>query len=238
MLFTCIFVHVCHRNQFGLSGTLAISIMKINFERALVLAPHTDDGEFGCGGTIAKLIENGCEVYYAAFSACQQSVLPHFPPDILITEVKSATQTLGIKSSNLLLFDFEVRTFNYRRQEILDEIIKLKNVIQPDLVFIPSCNDIHQDHFTVANEGIRAFKFSTLFSYEMPWNNFAFETTAFIELSEDNLKTKIKALSMYESQKHRPYANEAFIKSLATVRGVQTGRRYAETFEVKRVIIK
>lgn len=47
-------------------------------KRVLVLAPHTDDGEFGCGGTITKLINEGHEVYYAAFSACQQSVLPHY----------------------------------------------------------------------------------------------------------------------------------------------------------------
>ena len=59
--------------------------MNISFKRALVLAPHTDDGEFGCGGTISKLIASGCEVHYAAFSACQQSVLPQFPADILPT---------------------------------------------------------------------------------------------------------------------------------------------------------
>ena len=75
-------------------------------KRVLILAPHTDDGEFGCGGTIAKLIEEGHEVYYAAFSACQQSVLPQFPSDILITEVKAATKILGIKPENLILFDF------------------------------------------------------------------------------------------------------------------------------------
>ena len=72
-------------------------------QRILVLAPHTDDGEFGCGGTISKFINEGHDVYYAAFSACQQSVLPQFPSDILITEVKEATRVLGIKSSNLIL---------------------------------------------------------------------------------------------------------------------------------------
>lgn len=212
--------------------------MKLNFERALVLAPHTDDGEFGCGGTIAKLIENGCEVYYTAFSACEQSVLPEFPSDILITEVKDATSELGISRSNLILLGYGVRTFNYRRQEILDDILKLKKEISPDIVFIPSTNDIHQDHFTVANEGIRAFKFSTILCYEMPWNNFVFETTAFVELSDGHLQAKLNALSKYESQKHRPYASEEFIKSLAIVRGVQIGVKYAETFEVKRVIYK
>ena len=42
--------------------------MLSNFKNILVLAPHTDDGEFGCGGTIAKLIDQGKNVFYAAFS--------------------------------------------------------------------------------------------------------------------------------------------------------------------------
>ena len=53
--------------------------------KILLLSPHTDDGELGCGGTVAKLIEQGKEVFYVAFSACEQSVLPQFPKDILIT---------------------------------------------------------------------------------------------------------------------------------------------------------
>ena len=106
-----------------------------NTKTVLVLAPHTDDGEFGCGGTIARLINEGAEVHYIAFSACEQSVLPQFPSDILITEVKEAPKVLGIKSENLHLLKYDVRTFNYNRQAILDEIIKFRNEINPDLVF-------------------------------------------------------------------------------------------------------
>jgi LmbE family N-acetylglucosaminyl deacetylase len=211
--------------------------MTPSFKKVLILAPHTDDGEFGCGGTINRLIEEGAEVYYAAFSACHQSVLKEFPSDILITEVKIATQRLGIKPENLLLFDFDVRTFNYRRQEILETLIKLKHEINPDLVLMPSVNDIHQDHYTIAFEGIRAFKFSTILCYEMPWNNFTFDTTTFFTLEERHLKAKTEALSAYNSQKHRPYANEDFIRSLANIRGVQIGKKYAEVFEVVRWIL-
>ena len=41
-------------------------------KRALVLAPHTDDGEFGCGGTMARLVEQGVEVRYVAFSIADE----------------------------------------------------------------------------------------------------------------------------------------------------------------------
>ncbi|MBK6833042.1 MAG: PIG-L family deacetylase [Bacteroidetes bacterium] len=209
-----------------------------NPKKVLVLAPHTDDGEFGCGGTIAKFIEEGIDVYYAAFSACQQSVLKEFPSDILITEVKAATKKLGIKPENLILFDYDVRTFNFRRQDILDDLIKLRTDINPDLVFMPALNDIHQDHQTIANEGLRAFKFCSIFCYEVPWNNFSFNTSTFILLDEKHVQSKVDALNEYKSQAHRTYANEEFIRSLARTRGVQIGSRYAETFDLVRWIIK
>ena len=42
------------------------------FTKVLVLAPHTDDGEIGCGGTIARFIEEGADVYYVAFSSAKK----------------------------------------------------------------------------------------------------------------------------------------------------------------------
>lgn len=208
-----------------------------NFKKVLVLAPHTDDGEFGCGGTISYLIKSGVEVSYAAFSACEQSVSPQFPKDILVTEVKAATKVLGIKPENLHLFNYEVRTFSYNRQFILDDILNLRKKINPDLVFIPSLRDIHQDHSTIANEALRAFKFTTILSYELPWNNIDFSTTCFVKLNEKFIKAKVNALKKYESQAHRSYANEEFIRSLARTRGVQINTRFAEVFEVIRLIL-
>lgn len=201
------------------------------------MAPHTDDGEFGCGASIAKFIDEVHDVYYAAFSACQQSVLPQFPSDILITEVKEATKILGVKPENLILFDYDVRTFGYHRQEILDDLIKLRKDIDPDLIFIPTLTDVNQDHHTIAVEGMRAFKFKSIMSYELPWNNFSFSTSSFIHLDEKYIQTKVNALKAYLSQAHRPYSDEDFIRSVARTRGVQIGTKYAEAFEMVRWII-
>jgi N-acetylglucosamine malate deacetylase 1 len=211
--------------------------MLAHFKKVLILAPHTDDGELGCGGTIAKMIENGTEVYYVAFSACEISVPDGFPKDILIREVKKATLQLGIKPENLRLLQYDVRTFNYHRQAILDDILLLKKEINPDLVFIPALHDIHQDHATIANEAHRAFKFSNILCYELPWNNFNFNTTLFVQLEERHINAKKAAMRAYESQAHRPYANDTFIQSLAVTRGVQSGNTYAEVFEVIRLIM-
>lgn len=207
-----------------------------HFQKILILAPHTDDAEFGCGGTIAKFVEEGKEVHIAAFSACEQSVRPDLPKNVLITEIKKASRIIGIDNSHLTLFNFPVRTFTYSRQEILEKLIQLRHSVQPDLVIMPSLRDIHQDHKTIAEEGLRAFKFTSLWSYELPWNNLNFETTCFVILSENQLNRKINAISEYRSQNHRNYSRPEFIRSLAITRGVQINHQFAEVFEVLRSI--
>ncbi len=206
--------------------------------RILVLAPHTDDGEFGCGASIAKFVLQGKEVYYAAFSLAEESVPPPFPKNILETEVKAATKILGINEKNLLLYRYKVRNFAYHRQEILEDLVKLNKDINPDLVFMPSISDLHQDHTTIAHEGLRAFKRRSILCYELPWNNLNFSTNCFIIFGEKELNLKFKALDCYNSQKGRNYATDEFVKSLAITRGTQIGTKYAEVFEVVRWVVE
>ncbi|KMQ65573.1 LmbE family protein [Chryseobacterium angstadtii] len=213
--------------------------MIMSFKKVLVLAPHTDDGELGAGGFISKLIEEGAEVYYMAFSTAEESVPEGFPKDILKTEVRAATKVLGVKDENVIIFNYQVRKLNYARQEILEELIRFKRIHQDiDLVLLPSINDIHQDHSTIANEGIRAFKTKSIFSYELIWNNLSFNTQSYISLEEKHINKKIDALKEYKSQGFRDYLSADFIRSLAVARGVQFGVKYAETFEVVRLSIK
>ena len=209
----------------------------MDFNNVLVLAPHTDDGELGAGGFISKLIERGAKVTYVAFSTAAESVPDHLPKDILKTEVKAATAQLGILADNLIIFDYQVRKLNYVRQEILEELIRIRNDSPYDLVLMPSLKDIHQDHTTIAQEGVRAFKNTTILGYELIWNNRSFDTTCFVKLSRLHVESKFSALQCYESQSHREYMGRDFIFSLAKTRGVQIGAQYAESFEVVRWVI-
>jgi LmbE family N-acetylglucosaminyl deacetylase len=206
------------------------------FERVLVLAPHTDDGEFGCGGTIARLVEEGRDVIYVALSAAEKSVPPEFPDDVLRREVVDATAVLGIPESNLRIGHFEVRDFPAVRQEILDHLIQLRAEFEPDLVLLPSAHDIHQDHATVHNEGLRAFKHTTMLGYEVPWNNLVFETTAFVRLEERHVARKVEAIQRYESQRGRAYSQPESLRAQLCLRGTQAGCAWAETFQVIRWI--
>ena len=206
-------------------------------ENLLVLAPHTDDGELGSGGTISKMIENNVNVYYAAFSTAEKSVPKGFEKDILKTEVKKATKKLGIKEENLFIYNYEVRKLNYARQEILEDLMSLRKKLDIDLVLIPSLRDIHQDHTTIATEGLRAFKTKTILGYELIWNNLSFDTTCFVKLEKRHVDNKVSALKEYQSQNGRDYMSKEFIFSLSRVRGVQIGSEYAESFEVVRLVI-
>jgi LmbE family N-acetylglucosaminyl deacetylase len=203
-----------------------------------VLSPHTDDGELGAGGTISKLIESGANVYYFAFSTAEKSVPKEFEKTILKTEVINATTKLGIKKENVIIYNYEVRKLNYARQEILEDLIKHRNELKPDLVLMPSLADVHQDHVTIAQEGLRAFKNSTILGYELIWNNLTFNTTSFVNLDEKHIQQKCDALKEYKSQAKRNYMSEDFIFSLAKIRGVQISMKFAESFEVIRWLIK
>lgn len=205
--------------------------------RVLVLAPHTDDGEFGCGGSIARFLEENDRVVYAAFSSCRASVPDGQPVDILEKEMLRSMEFYGIPESDHILFDYPVRRFQQHRQEILDDMLELNRRVQPNIVLMPSIQDVHQDHHTIAEEAMRAFKKTTLLGYEVPWNNFSFHNQAYITLTEQQMQKKIGAIACYETQKIRDYSDPAFILGLARTHGVQISREFAEVFEVVRWLI-
>jgi LmbE family N-acetylglucosaminyl deacetylase len=206
------------------------------WRRVLVLAPHTDDGEFGCGGTMARLVEANAEVRYVAFSIATRSLPEAFPPDALAREVREATVEIGLPETALTVHNFDVRTFPAHRQEILELLVGLWEEWQPEVVFQPSLNDVHQDHQVVAAEGLRAFKRTTVLGYEIPWNNFDFSYQAYVALEERHVERKIAALGRYESQQHRRYINPEYSRNVARTHGVNVNRDFAEVFQVYRIV--
>lgn len=210
--------------------------MRLDFPRVLVLGAHTDD-EFGCSGTIVRLLEQGSEVFLAAFSICEESVPPGYPRDILGKEVMDATSTLGVSADHVLVHNYRVRHFPSFRQEILEDLVKLREKIRPNLVLLPSLEDVHQDHQVIAREGVRAFKFSSVLGYELPMNLITFRHACFVSLTEAHIRRKVEAMSRYRTQQFRAYAEEEFLRGLAKVRGVQAGTEFAEAFEVIRFIL-
>ncbi|MBV8172049.1 MAG: PIG-L family deacetylase [Candidatus Eremiobacteraeota bacterium] len=206
--------------------------------RILVLAPHTDDAELGCGGTIARFIEEGSEVFVTAFSTAGETLPPGAPPDTLRNEFLHAMDKIGVDQQNLSVLSYRVRRFTYQRQEILEDMVTLRKRINPTLVIIPCAADSHQDHETVHGEANRAFANCSIWGYELPWNTTAFRADTFVVLQQSHIDTKWEALRQYASQMQlgRHYFSREFIEGLARVRGVQVKALLAEAFEALRMV--
>src|SRR6188768_4182761 len=185
---------------------------------------------------MARLVEAGSDVRYVAFSIATRSLPDGFAPDTLAREVREATAELGISEGQLVVHDFDVRTFPERRQDILELLVAVWEELRPDAVFQPSHHDVHQDHQTIAQEGLRAFKRTTVLGYEIPWNNFDFSYGAYVSLERRHVERKVAAVARYASQQHRRYANPEYIWNLARVHGINVNRDYAECFQVYRIV--
>lgn len=195
------------------------------------IAPHVDDVELGAGGSIYQLGKTNC-VFYIGLS-----LPPLVNNDTFLSEFHSSAAILGIKPDNVILKLYDPRNLFDVRMEILQFFYDLNKQYKPDLVFLPNSKDIHQSHEVVFAEGRRAFKYSSILGYELPWNSFDFKMDLFIELTKESVDVKVKAINAYETQKSRMFFSNDIVGDLARVRGKQIGKEYAECFEVIRMIV-
>lgn len=207
--------------------------------RILILSAHTDDAEFGAGGSIVKFNEQGHELYSVVFSIAEHSLPPDMPRDTLKREYIEVMDALGQSEENYLINTYRVRRLHEHRQDILEQLVQIKRDYDPDLVVGTSLHDYHQDHNVLANEMVRAFKNSaSIICYELPWNHVEFNTQLFIKLEEGHMDKKIELISKYKSQLRleRKYFEEGMIRGWARMRGSQVDANYAEAYEVIRWI--
>ncbi|MDP7207042.1 MAG: PIG-L family deacetylase, partial [Candidatus Bathyarchaeota archaeon] len=105
------------------------------------------------------------------------------------------------------------------------------------IVFTPTTTDIHQDHGVVTSEAKRAFRNCTLLGYELPWNNIIFHENCFISLNGAHVEKKLKALKCYDTQKTRLYFDREYLHGLLRAKGLHIGEKYAESFEVIKLVL-
>jgi len=198
-------------------------------KNVLALSPHTDDIELGCGGTLAKLSEEGSDIFVVNFSRSKNNETDK--GEQVAYEFRKSMKMLG---ATYEMLDMPTRNLMSHRQEILDYLYKLGQKIDFDVVFCHSSFDTHQDHQAVQQEAFRAFKNKTILGYELPWNCMQFSTDFFIKLDEEHISKKIKMLDCYESQGHRPFLGKQYVRDIARTRGLQIKEKYAECFEFIR----
>ena len=210
------------------------------WQNILLISSHTDDAELAMGGTINRLVNAGYNLFHLILSdAKEQAKLRGYKPNILRNECKKANEVLGLKPMMLHVYgDYPVNHFNKHRQSIADMLYKYKMAFKPDVVFVNSSFDTHQDHQVTFHEAVRIFKDIGILGYEFPYNNLSFDYDMIVGLTETNMEIKLDACSEYVSQQDRAYFSRDAIRAVAKVNALRTGGiyPYAEAFEVVRLI--
>ena len=165
-------------------------------------------------------------------------MLDNHSHEILEIECREAMAILGVKSENIHVYGYSVREFTYKRQEILEELVKLKTKYNPNIVFCPSLKDLHQDHHVIAEEVLRCFKQKSVMMFELSWNQLNFSPETFIEVNEFDLQAKLDAIGSYKTQARKDYVKrkEELFRGLAIKHGISINVEYAEAFEQPRNI--
>ncbi len=205
--------------------------MNIENKTILAIAPHFDDIELGCFGTLHKLSSKNT-IYYLGLSFSNDLDREVF----LQNSVHKSLDSLSTPHNNLLVFDYDPRDFSKDCAKILQNLHDINKKINPDIIFIPSSYDIHQAHQVVHEEALRIFKNKTIFGYEFPWNNYSYHPDVFVSLNQENIEAKEKAISYFPSHGKDSFFENNIIRDLACLRGKQIKKELAESFELIRLI--
>ena len=197
----------------------------------LFLGAHPDDIELGCGALIAHIVHQ-TDLRCVTLSDNQKNpALGH-----LVEEHRDSMRMLGVPQENVILGPFETRRFPHLRQEILEYMIDLNRKYRPEIVFVHTKADIHQDHATITEEALRAFRGTTVLGFDVIRSSYGFFPNFLVEVTQEDVECKIKALARYTTYADRYYFKEDITRATLIRNGAICERPYAEGFDILRVI--
>ena len=219
----------------------------------LVLAAHADDDALGCGGTLAKLANQGCKIHATYFTdgVSSRKDKKKIKEKILNRKKHSleASKILGIKSvKNFLYPDNKLDAVPLIK--IIRNIESVINRIKPEIIFTHYENDLNVDHQIINRATITATRpkpkskinqillFETLSSSEWKFTNKKkniFNPNYFVDIQK-TINTKIKALKCYKDEILKwPHPRSIKgVQNLAMYRGQTVGIKFAEAFYLLR----
>jgi LmbE family N-acetylglucosaminyl deacetylase len=200
-------------------------------QRVLFLGAHPDDIEIGCGALIAHITDQ-TDILSVTLSDNQKN------PDLahLVDEHYKSMAVLGVPKEKAILGTFETRRFPHFRQEILEYMIQINRSFKPDIVFVHTKSDIHQDHATVTEEALRAFRGTSVLGYDVIRSSYGFFPSFLVEVTEADVEKKIEALGQYATYANRYYFSSEITRSTLVRNGAICERHYAEGFDILRIV--
>lgn len=207
--------------------------MNFSGKRVLFIGAHPDDIELGCGALLHHIVKNtDAKVLCVTLSDNQKN------PDLKLvkSEHLRAMNVLGVPEESVVLGPFTTRIFPDSRQEILEYFLELRRDFKPDLIFTHSRQDVHQDHNTMTDEALRAFRGITLLGFDVVRSSYGFFPDFLVEVTEEDVNKKIEALACYNTYQDRYYFNRELTRSIMVRHGALAERQFAEGFDILRIV--
>jgi LmbE family N-acetylglucosaminyl deacetylase len=221
-------------------------------KKVLILSPHADDEILGCGGFISRYSKENYHINVLILTNANKGAPETYSSEEIKRLRKEAKIANNLIGTSRLFFENlpALNLNNYPVYKITNIINKYIADINPEIVLMPSINDIHDDHkiiFKAAKVSMRPNKKSNLkkiLSYEVlsetEWNEEgkSFNPNYFVHLKKSDINNKVQAFLKYKSQVKKfphPRSKEAII-NLSRVRGSQSFIEYAEAFKVEKII--
>jgi len=223
-------------------------------KKILIVCAHPDDEVLGCFGTVAKLIKEGCEAYTLILGEGKTSRDEKRDVEdkkeeieVLNTEIQKANDIIGIKKVYVESFA-DNRFDSHDLLDIVKVVSKVKEEIQPDIIFTHFENDLNIDHQLTYKAVITATRpmadecVKEIYSFEIlsstEWNYpISFSPDTYFDIS-DTLDLKVDAMKAYTSELcefPHPRSLEG-IKLNASYQGMRVGKKYVEAFKTIRNI--
>ncbi len=200
-------------------------------KKILFLGAHPDDIELGCGALLSN-ISKRVDILAVTLSDNQKNSAL----EKVVDEHYRSMEILGVGQEQVVLGPFETRNFPRDRQEILEFLFDLNRKHQPDIVFVHTRADIHQDHSVTTMEALRAFRGTTVLGFDVMRSSYGFFPHFLIEVTQEDVEKKVEALSAYETYKDKYYFSPEIIRSTSVRHGSLAERPFAEGFDILRVI--
>ena len=208
-----------------------MSGMQFYGKKVCFIGAHPDDIELGCGALIAR-IAGKTDIRCVTFSNNQKNPLLKN----LIDEQYASMQTLGVPRERVDLLDFETRRFQEHRQEILEAMIGIMRADDPDIVFVHTKSDVHQDHGVLTQEALRAFRGRTVLGFDVIRSSYGFFPDFLVGVEEQDAQKKLDALAQYKTYAGKYYFSPEVTRATLIRNGAICERPYAEGFDILRIV--
>ena len=196
----------------------------------VAIGAHPDDIEIGAGGAIALHRMRGDSVTFLLLT-CGSEIAD---AEQRKREATAAADVLGVDDVRFLGFQDTQIPYG---SEAVNQIENHIQDIQPHRIYIHTEEDTHQDHRKSSLGAIAATRNSNeVLAYESPSTRSSFAPQYFVPFSESVLEKKIEAIKTHESQSGKQYLEADAMRGLARFRGQQASSKYAESFQVVRIV--